>query len=128
MLRLDPETGEMTYASQNSAGVNPAYVTIDAQNRFLYAVDEHDIFEGDSGAVTMFAMDNLIVFILACRKPQMCSKTGKGDAGNLIVIHPGTFVIVDDQAKSAVLSLDKFFQRPQLSRRHGLVVFNFKRN
>ena len=48
-------------------------------------------------------MDNLIVFILTCRKPQMRSKTGKGDAGNLIVIHPGTFVIVHDHAKSAVL-------------------------
>ena len=39
VFRLNPETGEMAFASQNSAGVNPSYVTIDAQNRFLYAVD-----------------------------------------------------------------------------------------
>jgi hypothetical protein len=50
----------------------------------------------------------LIVFILTSREPQ---RQAKGDAGNLIVIHAGTFVIGDDQAKSAVLILDKIFQR-----------------
>jgi hypothetical protein len=33
------------------------------------------------------------------------SKTGKGYVGNLLVIQVGTFVIVDDQSKSAVLIL-----------------------
>jgi hypothetical protein len=35
------------------------------------------------------------------------SKTGKGYAGNLLVIQAGAFVIIDDQSKSAVLILKK---------------------
>jgi len=42
------------------------------------------------------------------------SKTGKGYAGNLLVIQAGTFVIVDDQSKSAVLIFNKIFQCPKL--------------
>ena len=37
------------------------------------------------------------------------SKTGKGYAGNLLVIQAGPFVIIDDQSKSAVLILNKIF-------------------
>jgi 6-phosphogluconolactonase len=57
VYRLDPETGALTYASQNDAGVNPSYVTVDANKRFLYAVDEHHIFENDSGAVSAYGID-----------------------------------------------------------------------
>jgi 6-phosphogluconolactonase len=58
VYRLDPGTGALHRQSVGSGVINPSFVTLDAQRRFLYAVQEVGEHEGqDGGAVSAFAVD-----------------------------------------------------------------------
>jgi 6-phosphogluconolactonase len=56
--QLDGGTGALSYVSVGVGVVNPSFVTVDAQRRFLYAVQEIGEYAGQSGgAVSAFAID-----------------------------------------------------------------------
>jgi 6-phosphogluconolactonase len=58
VLGLDVETGALTQVSGVKAGANPSYLTLDKKNRYLYAVNETEDYEGKhNGAVSAFAVD-----------------------------------------------------------------------
>ena len=59
IYQLDPRTGELTYADTvTGAGtLNPSYVTVAPDRRFLYAVNEITGGEGPYGTVSAFAID-----------------------------------------------------------------------
>jgi 6-phosphogluconolactonase len=55
--RMNSETGQLTKFSSIKSE-NPSYLTLDRSNRFLYAVNEVQQFEGKpSGAVSAYAID-----------------------------------------------------------------------
>jgi 6-phosphogluconolactonase len=56
--RLDSASGALTYTNQMMATVDPSFVAIEPQNRYLYAVNEVAEFAGQSGgAISAFAID-----------------------------------------------------------------------
>src|SRR5512147_1887839 len=58
VYRLDAASGALHYLSVAGGAVNPSFVTVDAAQRYLYAVQELDAFEGQpGGAVSAFAID-----------------------------------------------------------------------
>ncbi|RNI31479.1 lactonase family protein [Rufibacter latericius] len=55
---LNEETGALTRSFAVKAGENPSFLTLDADRKHLYAVNETTEFEGQkSGAVSAFAID-----------------------------------------------------------------------
>jgi len=58
VYHLDRGTGALEYVSTASGVVNPSFVTVTPDHRYLYAVQEVDEHEGQpGGAVTAFAID-----------------------------------------------------------------------
>jgi len=58
VYRFDPKTGKLTKVGLAAESVNPSFVAIHPNNRFLYAVNEIDDFQGQkSGSVTSFSID-----------------------------------------------------------------------
>lgn len=58
VYRLNMSTGELKHLHTAKGVVDPSYLTIDPQKRFLYAVNEVSQFEGKaSGAISSFAVD-----------------------------------------------------------------------
>jgi 6-phosphogluconolactonase len=56
--RLDPTTGALTTPELAATTVNPSYLALHPNHRFLYAVNEVSRFDGKSaGAVSAFAID-----------------------------------------------------------------------
>ncbi|ALJ01202.1 hypothetical protein DC20_04525 [Rufibacter tibetensis] len=56
--RLNEETGALTRALGVKGGENPSFLTLDADRKHLYAVNETTEYEGQkSGAVSAFAID-----------------------------------------------------------------------
>ncbi|WP_181306025.1 lactonase family protein [Rufibacter sp. XAAS-G3-1] len=56
--RLNEETGALTRVLAVKGGENPSFLTLDADRKFLYAVNETTEYEGQkSGAVSAFAID-----------------------------------------------------------------------
>ena len=56
-LIVDTKSGEIKIESLNEVGVNPSFLILDAKKKHVYAVDEHHIFENDSGAVSSYSID-----------------------------------------------------------------------
>ncbi|WP_164891069.1 lactonase family protein [Botryobacter ruber] len=58
LYRLDTGSGALTRVSAVKAGENPSYLTLDQQQRFLYAVNEVGEYKGrKGGAVSAFTVD-----------------------------------------------------------------------
>lgn len=58
LYQLNPDTGELTRVSGFKAGANPSFLTLDAQRKHLYAVNETGDYEGQqSGAVSAFSVN-----------------------------------------------------------------------
>ena len=56
--RFDTASGELSAPTLAAKSVNPSYVAIDPNHRFLFAVNETDRFNGQaSGSVTAFRLD-----------------------------------------------------------------------
>lgn len=56
--RFDPADGELTSVGLAAATENPSFLVADPTDRFLYAVDELDTFNGSpTGAVSAFAIE-----------------------------------------------------------------------
>jgi 6-phosphogluconolactonase len=58
VCRLDLATGRLEHLSTAPGALNPSFVTVDAANRYLYAVQEVGEYDGQpGGAVNAFAID-----------------------------------------------------------------------
>lgn len=58
VYRMHPTSGMLRHQSTATGVTNPSFVVVDAQRRFLYAVEELDQFEGQpGGAASAFAID-----------------------------------------------------------------------
>ncbi|WP_045688545.1 lactonase family protein [Hymenobacter sp. AT01-02] len=58
LYRLTPSTGALIRVAGAKGGASPSYLTVDAQHRHLYAVNEVDNFQGTpNGGVSAFAID-----------------------------------------------------------------------
>lgn len=58
LYRLNPEAGELTRVLAVKAGANPSYLTLDDQQKHLYAVNETTSYQGkESGAISTFAVN-----------------------------------------------------------------------
>ncbi len=58
IYRMNPETGDLKSTGGVSGIVNPTFLALDPENRYLYAVNEVDDVEGDGGgAVSAYAID-----------------------------------------------------------------------
>ena len=58
LYRLNLQSGELKHLSTTRGVVNPSFLTVDPQKRYLYAVNEVTDFEGKpSGAVSAFAIN-----------------------------------------------------------------------
>ncbi len=56
--RFDPETAEITPVGLAAETINPSFLAVDPNHRFLYAVNEVATFKGQkSGAVSAFTID-----------------------------------------------------------------------
>lgn len=56
--RLDSGSGALEHLSAAAGAVNPSFLAVDATRRYLYAVEELDVYEGQpGGAVSAFAID-----------------------------------------------------------------------
>jgi 6-phosphogluconolactonase len=59
VCRLDLSSGELKQTNVARGVVNPSFLTLDRQRRFLYAVNEVNAFDGKaSGAVSAFSIDS----------------------------------------------------------------------
>jgi 6-phosphogluconolactonase len=59
VYRLDPATGALEYLSTAPGVVNPSFLVVDPDRRYLYAVQEVEEYEGQpGGAVSAFAIDS----------------------------------------------------------------------
>ncbi|GAB3291753.1 lactonase family protein [Hymenobacter tenuis] len=58
LYRLSPDTGVLARVMGAKGGASPSFLTVDAQHRYLYAVNEVDNFQGTpNGGVSAFAID-----------------------------------------------------------------------
>jgi 6-phosphogluconolactonase len=58
VYRLDTESGALHQLSVAAGMINPSFVAVDAAQRYLYAVQELDVYEGHpGGAISAFAID-----------------------------------------------------------------------
>ena len=56
--RFDPESGAVAVEGVVPGAINPSYLALDPQRKYLYAVEEIDDYEGQaSGAISAFAVD-----------------------------------------------------------------------
>jgi 6-phosphogluconolactonase len=90
--RFQPKTGDLKPIGLVGEEVNPSFVAIHPNHRFLYSVSEVDNYEGKkSGAVTAFAMD---------------TKTGKLTKLNTVPSHGDgpCYVRVDNTGKTLLVA------------------------
>jgi len=59
LYQMDSATGTLEYRDSFKAGVNPSFLTLSPDNKYLYAVNELATFQGQpGGAVSAFAIDS----------------------------------------------------------------------
>jgi 6-phosphogluconolactonase len=57
-FRFDPNTGDLGQVELVAETSNPSFLTVDQSGKFLYAVNELDIFDGNvTGAISTFAVN-----------------------------------------------------------------------
>jgi 6-phosphogluconolactonase len=89
--RLDPGTRESTALGLVAATDNPAFLAVAPNNRFLYAVNELEKFEGKStGAISAFAIDRKIGTL---KLLQQVASLGAGPA-HLSIDETGRYLLV----------------------------------
>lgn len=58
IYRLNPSSGELTPYKTVKNVVDPSFLAIDKKRKYLFAVNENEEFEGNSGAVSAFAIED----------------------------------------------------------------------
>ncbi len=91
LFRLNPASGELTQVNAFKGGENPSFLTLDAERKHLFAVNETGNYEGqNSGAVSAFAVDQQtgnLTFLnrVASRGGAPCHISVAGDNKDVLV-------------------------------------------
>lgn len=97
--RLDTASGELSAPTLAARSVNPAFVAVAPNHRFLFAVNEMDHFNGQaSGAVTAFKLDAFT------GKLEFLDQQPSGGTGpcHLVVDSTGDYVLVANYGSGSV--------------------------
>jgi 6-phosphogluconolactonase len=98
--RLDPATGAMTQVSLIGDIVNPSFLTLDPQGRYLYAVSEVKDFQGQAGGgVYAYAVDAQS----GALTPLNAQPTRGTDPCHLSVDATGKWVLVANYSSGSVI-------------------------
>jgi len=90
-FRFDPANGEMGSVELAAESSNPSFLAIDSSTKYLYAVNELDVFDGNmTGAISVFSMDRESGKL---KLLQQVSSAGAGPA-HLSLDRSGRFVLV----------------------------------
>jgi 6-phosphogluconolactonase (cycloisomerase 2 family) len=105
LMSMDPVSGELSVVNLAAASHNASWLSFDPSGRYLYATNEVTNFEGNSGAVSAFAVDRKNGGL---RLLNVVSSAGAGPA-HLSVDASGKFVFVANYAAgtAAVLPILK---------------------
>ena len=57
VYHMDPATGDLSHAATVGGVVNPSFLAVDPQGRYLYSVNEITGGKGQHGTVSAFAID-----------------------------------------------------------------------
>lgn len=102
VCRMDPSTGVLTLAHSTSGVVNPSYLALDPQHRYLYAVNEVLELDGQpSGGVSAFVVDPTTGALTYLNR-QLSHGT---DPCHLTVDQTGRFVLVANYTSGSVAVL-----------------------
>jgi len=97
--RFDPETAEITPVGLAAETINPSFLAVHPNHRFLYAVNEVATFKGQkSGAVSAFAIDRVTGKLTLLN--QVASKGA--DPCYIIVDKTGKYVLVANYTGGSV--------------------------
>ncbi len=99
VFKFSATTGELTPIGLAAESVNPGFLAIHPNHRFLYAVNEFSTFEGQkSGSVSAFSIDR------ATGKLTLLNVVPSGGPGpcHLVVDHTGRFVLVANYGVGSV--------------------------
>jgi 6-phosphogluconolactonase len=105
-FRFDPSSGELGDVSLAATTDNPSFLAVAADNRYLYAVNEINKFNGgETGAVTTFELDRTSGKL---RQLQQVSSLGPGPA-HLSIDRSGKYLLVAnyDGGSIAVFPIQK---------------------
>ena len=97
--RLDTASGKLSAPTLAAQSVNPSFVAIDPNHRFLFAVNETEQFNGQaSGAVTAFRLD------AATGKLEFLNQQPSGGTGpcHIVVDSTGKYVLVANYSSGSV--------------------------
>lgn len=102
VYKMDSRSGTMELSHVVSVGPNPSFLTFDSSNRFLYAVNEVQEYQGaETGAVSAFSLDkNTGEIKFLNRQP-----THGTDPCFLVVDKTGEFVFVANYSSGSVCVL-----------------------
>ncbi len=98
-FRLNPSSGELTPLGLAAESKNPSFLAVDPDNRFLFAVNELDTYEGQSaGSVSAFSLDRSsgklgLLKTVSTRGPGPC---------HLAVDHTGRLLVVANYSGGSV--------------------------
>lgn len=101
-LLLDSETGKLTHVDVTENTVNPSFLAIHPNQKFLYAVNEINDFQGKpAGAVSAFAIDSASGKLTFLNQQ---SSLG-GSPCHLVVDETGNYVLVANYSGGNICSL-----------------------
>ena len=99
LLELDPTSGKITYLQTFTDVVNPSYLVIAKNNRFLYAVNELKNFQGKpSGSVSAFKISKTTGELTFINK----QPSGGTDPCHLVMNTAGTHLYVSNFMSGSV--------------------------
>ncbi len=102
VYRLDPQTSALTFASVATEPINPSFLTLHPNKRFLYSVNETHETDGQiGGAVCAFAVDQSTGALTYLNKQ---SSNGVGPC-HVSVEQTGRFVLVANYQSGSVAML-----------------------
>lgn len=100
VYRLDEESGALTYASTTPGIVNPSFVALDPQHRYLYAVSETKEYAGQTGgAIYAYAVDQKTGMLSYLNE----QPTRGTDPCHLSVDATGNWVLVANYSSGSVI-------------------------
>ncbi|MGH9587048.1 MAG: lactonase family protein, partial [Acidobacteriaceae bacterium] len=101
VFELDPETGALLDSKLAAESPNPSWLALHPSGKFLYTVNELSNFEGESGAVSAFAIDRSNGGLQVLNE---VSSQGRGPA-YMCVDHAGKYAFIANYGSGSIAVL-----------------------